>query len=89
MSYEIRKGVPIPPARCKWRKWEYPFEGMESGDSFFVSGEELMQRYSAQMQTAVATAASQYGKRHGRRYVTRLEISEDGIVRGVRVWREK
>ena len=66
---EIEKGLPVPKARGRIRR--YPFGDMQPGESFMV----------AEDQRNVASAASDYGKRHGRVFVTRK------VPGGTRCWR--
>ncbi len=67
----IEKNVPLP-ARHKALA-QYPFASMESGDSFSVSIDEFVR---------ARNAASQYGKRHGMRFV--CKNTGDGAGR---IWR--
>jgi len=68
MSHEIEKGVPVP---SRWINEKYPLDDMEVGDSFFTNSPAVK----------VRPAVTHYGRRNGRKYVTR---SMDG---GLRVWR--
>lgn len=65
--YEIDKGIEIPQPRS-----EYPFGEMEIGDSFLAPKEKIK---------GVRAAASEYGKRKSKRFMTRT------VEGGVRVWR--
>ncbi len=67
----IEKNVPLP-ARHKALA-QYPFASMESGDSFSVSIDKFVR---------ARNAASQYGKRHGMRFV--CKNTGDGAGR---IWR--
>ena len=76
--YEIDKGVEIPPPNTtNGSRRIYPFREMEIGDSFLVpvDGDKKLQ------QARIGSAASYYGKRNNKRFVTR---TVDG---GARVWR--
>lgn len=70
-EYVIQKDVPMPsmPNRSS-----YPFEAMEVGDSFEVTGDDARK---------VAMAACQHASRYGRLYSTRKTAT------GRRVWRLK
>lgn len=67
--FQIDAGIPIPDKSVALRK--YPFAEMGIGDSFLCGGRR----------SAIATAASTYGKANGKRFATRQ--TPDGI----RVWR--
>lgn len=73
MTIQIDKNVPMPEAR---NATEYPFEGMEIGDSFFVSGKTSDQ---------LTNAASHWRKKNGWGFSAR-NISEP---KGARIWRTK
>lgn len=64
----IDKGVPLPVHRNNI----YPFEALEVGDSFFLSGKS---------QDFISGSASHYARKLSRRFTVR---NVDG---GVRVWR--
>jgi hypothetical protein len=70
----IDEGVPLPPKRHgqKGGKLIYPFDELKPGDSF---------ERPADQRNTVKAAATQYGKRHGKTFATR--ITGDTI----RVWR--
>lgn len=65
----VEKGIPVPVgSTCK-----HPWPQMEVGDSVFVKNGRH----------GVASAAQQWGQRHGRTFTAR---AVDG---GIRVWRVK
>ena len=74
-EYRVERGVPLPK---KHGHPKFPLRKMRVGDSFVVPVEQ---------HRAVITAASRAGKRHGRKYTTRLSQDLAGKVVGVRVWR--
>jgi hypothetical protein len=63
----IDKNVPLPA--------RFPFEQMEVGDSFAVP--------SGVHRTTVSIAALRYGRKHGRKFITRK--MPDGTIRCWRV----
>lgn len=75
--YEIDKGVEIPAPHGVATRRVYPFREMEIGDSFLVPGDGDKR----QLQARIGSAASYYGKRNNKRFVTR------SVEGGVRVWR--
>ena len=74
----IESGVPIPPRGGKTRGSMYPFAKMEAGDSFGIPA--TADRLEA-VRRNIQGAASGYGKRHGKKFTTRVLATE------VRVWR--
>lgn len=75
-EFPIEQGVPIPrlaPHRL------YPFGDMDVGDSFFIALKEG--EFKAMTIRKVRSAASYYGRRNGKKYVTRR------VSGGLRVWR--
>ena len=66
---KIEKNVPIPSHQTP-----YPFGEMDVGDSFLVTD---------RTPGSVSNAACQYGKRHGKKFITR------SMNKGIRVWRMK
>ena len=74
---KVDKDVPLPTSAVikNGRSYagKYPFAIMEVGDSFFVSAKEGAY--------VVGSAASAYGKRHGKKFTS---SHVDG---GTRVWR--
>lgn len=73
-AIRIESGIPIPePARAKKN---YPWPLLQPGDSFFIPEGK---------QANVASAANQFARKNGVRFVTRVR-EEDGVS-GVRVWR--
>lgn len=73
MSFEIEKGVPIPPSQQGLGRQRYPFNRMAVGDSFTVPSDDS---------NRVRSAASAYAKQHRIGLTCRRE--SDGRVR---VWR--
>ena len=71
MTYEISRAVPIPKARVL-----YPFPQMEVGDSFLVEGP-----HDKVAGSRLRSAASDYGRRHGKAFSVRVEGDD------LRVWR--
>lgn len=75
-TFVIEKHIPIP-AR-KWtgagRNSKYPFRQMETGDSFYVLGDE-------HVKVAVKSAATHHARKHGGRFTARAD------EHGVRIWR--
>lgn len=67
--YEIEKNVPIPPSQKAGR---FPYEELDVGDSFKVSGIKLQ---------SVCNSNYRAWKKTGRKFTARQE--EDGV----RVWR--
>lgn len=81
MTYAIETGIPIPGPRGSNIISRYPFDALtECGMSFFVPDENNEGR---PLQTRLTAAATNAGRRLGRKYSTRRM---DG---GVRVWRIK
>ena len=74
-DFKIEKGVPLPAARKARR---YPFPEMEPGDSFAVTLDAASQKKE---RDRIERAASTYGRRHGKKFATRL------MGDTVRVWR--
>ena len=72
--FKLTKSKPIPVSR---KKHIYPFPKMAVGDSFLVPFGEVRKGH----QPRVGSAAWQWGKRHKRKFSTRLDAT------GVRVWR--
>jgi hypothetical protein len=77
---KIDKNVPIPKGlsvgdETKSYHSKYPFSKMEIGDSFFVPHD--------QGAFVVGSAASGYGRRHGKKFISRK--THDPY--GVRIWR--
>lgn len=77
MSIEITGSVP-PPGETRGRKPKYPFNDLESGQSFFVPESTASKR-------SVQAAASAFARRTEVKLTTRESV-EDG-VQGTRVWR--
>jgi len=77
MTFTVESNVPLPPPSGNDRKGgtgrpatKYPFGEMKVGDSFVtIEGDKAR------------TAAAQYGKTNGMRFITRKERG------GIRIWR--
>jgi len=74
MKHSIQQGIPIPRPRLKGTK--YPFESMNVGDSFSITGGRLEQ-------VRIYTAANKWAERRGVnwRFTTRV------VNKMVRIWR--
>ncbi len=66
---KVEKNIPIPPFR---KTLKYPFEGMEVGDSFFVTDVK---------RNNLAITARKYGSKTGKKFLVR------DVKGGVRCWR--
>lgn len=77
MTFEIEKGVPIPPKKSKLNK--YPFHAMEPGDSFLIPLPPEVDRRTFTVRVTVRVAA--WRKATGYRFTIRT------MEGGVRVWR--
>lgn len=69
--FEVEKNIPVPNARR-----QYPWRRMEVGDSFFLSGD-----FPAAKRSVIACSAASFGKRSGKKFITRR------VEGGLRVWR--
>jgi len=67
--YEIQKDVPLPTKRVKH---DYPYEQLEVGESFVVSGVGM---------NSLCNLNRVKGRKYGRKFVCR----KDG--EGIRIWR--
>jgi hypothetical protein len=67
--YAIERGVPLPPREPN----EFPFAGMDVGDSFLVTDSDSF--------ASARAAASQYARIHGVKFTARA------VADGLRVWR--
>ncbi|MDE2096383.1 MAG: hypothetical protein KGL39_03990 [Patescibacteria group bacterium] len=85
-AFKIDKGIPVPPdghgGRIKGTS-KYPFVDMKIDDSFFVPDAK---------QNSLHTIAASWGKRLGRKFITRKVTepvtNQPGVtVTGIRVWR--
>jgi hypothetical protein len=86
MTFEIRKGVPIPEhKRRDAAECPFPFDAMEKNDSFSVPVDnEFFKRLSTW--TVKANLA---GKDTGRHYITRTIRGDDGVMISRDVWRDE
>ena len=76
---EIEKNVPMPtPTTGRPRR--YPLPDMEVGDSFAVPIQGVMTPKGDKAALLVSSAAKQYSKRHGGKFVIRTD-RENGVVR--------
>ena len=73
MKYKIEKDIPIP----KEKRAKYPFGSLEVGQSVIIDKEHTRDK-----QMKYNAAANNYGKKWGKKFVTRK--TEDGYIR---VWR--
>ena len=71
-KYEIEKNISMPKARSS--KYNFPFDEMEIGNSFFVDKSEF---------SRARASASIYGKANNKKFETRVG------AKGGRVWRTK
>ena len=62
MDFKVDKGIEIPKRQRRGQRMNYPFESMEVGDSFEAPLAD---------KNKIRPAASGYGKRHGKKFVTR------------------
>jgi len=69
---DIESNIPLPEDTRPLIKTNWPHEGMEIGQSFFVKGKSII---------SVCIVNKRYGKKLGRVFTARKQ--EDGI----RVWR--
>ncbi len=69
----IEKNIPVPVTNT----FKYPFEEMEVGDSFLISGDEAVRK--------LRSAAAYHSRRSEAKYSVR-SVSEGDSV-GVRCWR--
>lgn len=73
----IQSGVPIPPPqRTRRRKYRYPFQDMQPGDSIFVPGARAAHLHQTARRNTAGT---------GWRFTTRA-VAENGVA-GARCWR--
>lgn len=81
MSYEIQKGIPIPPHNPRGHKTKYPWSGMEVGDSFEAPNREGDK--SADTAKRIASAAYCWARqnKNGRIFIARATEN------GARIWR--
>ena len=74
MKIKIDKNIPIPHkhylCECK-----YPFNKLKIGDSFIVP--------KTVKDASIRTSATQFGKRHNMKFITRT------VENGLRIWRTK
>jgi len=71
-EFTIDKGIPVPKLVGTGRRNKYPFDAMEVGDSFLVTGLKGK---------TISRICCYHGKRLSRKFASR---TVDG---GVRVWR--
>ena len=74
--FKIQTGIEMPPSHASLRK--YRLCEMEVGDSFTVPFHEDGPKKT---QARVCAVASRYGKKHGKRFETRLLDGEVGCWR--------
>ena len=80
--FKIDKGVNIERVWGKFAIANFPFEGMEVGDSFFVP-------HSYGSEQSVRTTITRHAQMAKRKYTTHTVTEEHGgeLVSGVRCWR--
>lgn len=86
MTYELENDVQIPPRTRKSQSWRYPFDGMEVGQSFFVSVEEHKDLDPDKLQLRLYGATNTAKKRLNHKYKVRV-VQDEELGLGVRVWR--
>lgn len=74
---EVDRAIPLPTKEMS--NYKYPFNKMKVGESFHVDCDGP----SGKTARRVRSAAANYGKRNGCKFITR---AEEG---GIRVWRLK
>lgn len=74
MRYKIESCVAVPEARGRYRK--YPFNEMQTGDSFVVARDEV---------DRLRSSASWYGKRNGLKFAIRCVDPVNGEYRCWRI----
>jgi hypothetical protein len=79
MSFEVFKGVPMPPSPKK----KYNFDDLAVGDMLFVPLDEGEDHTKGQ--NKVSSAAASWGKRRNMKFQTQV-VNNDGTL-GVGVWR--
>ena len=77
MTYEIHND-PMPRSKSGGPK--YPFPDLEVGQCFYVP---VGRRKPDSIRSVVATAAGQFGRRHGKRFSIRLDRENNRVG----VWR--
>ena len=88
--FEVQKVAPPIPSSVRGGTRKYPFADMEIGGFFFIPGRE---------KNNMATHAATAGKKHGKRFITRLVImhetpegwqpaseGDEDAVKGIGVW---
>jgi len=80
---KIDKNIPVAP-RGGGKGYEWPWDDMNVGDSFFYSDEDRLPKV---IQSSMTVSAGHYRKSVNKdfRIVTRTSI--EGGVKGIRVWR--
>ena len=79
--FQIESGVEIPPQSQPLRKTKYPFNRLNVGDSFVFPVATDEDREA--VQNRLQSAAANWGRSRGMRFVTRR------MTQGIRVWRVK
>lgn len=78
--YKIEANIPIPPPVSGRRRMKYPFDAMQTGDSFFVSKNETKGDIK-KLQNQVGAAAAGARKKFGFKFAMRT------LSDGLRIWR--
>lgn len=73
----IRDNIPLPDKSIGGRPLKYPFDTMCIGQSFCLMG-------SNKKYQSIRSSANKYGKKHKKRFVTRMD--KEGMIT---VWRDK
>lgn len=76
MKVKITNTLPLPKASAGGKPLTYPFDELCIGQSFSIKGDK--KKYQS-----IRSAANKYGKKHGKRFVTRFSD------RTITVWRDK
>ncbi len=81
VHFEVKSGVQIPAARSANKKYDWPLDKMEVGQSFMVPCRGAIDG-NYRVRALVYNAAKEF-KREGRRFITRLMPND----KEVGVWR--
>jgi hypothetical protein len=87
INFKIEEGIPVPKKRNEGRGYEYPWDIMKVGDSFFVKMdvENMTKKEKNKKQSSISTCGRTYFKLHKLNRV----ITTRNVEGGVRVWRIK
>jgi len=85
-TFEIRDGIPLPPASNGGPRRKYPLSQMKPGQSFDVPlNSDASTKDIESIRGCISNSATYRKKHHGEKFVTRI-IRQDGDVL-IRVWR--